>query len=272
MNIKKFKMFESESKIDIYIEDILEVLNNKYDDMSFEIINDTMYVDVVCKNIRVRTKYKVSSEDFVEIISKVDNIIRKSMLKSYCDRIILKSFDKKPLIDEQELCLQYILYGLEDNKKKSSMMLTNLENRVKSSISSYFQRGYGDNPTRVNLYNRSANDSMDSYVKLFDLVYQYIDDNSESATIKFVKTHDYNQNTKIYKIDIKSIRCIGLYGETIENIKGGPISLSKKIRPYLLEYLKDKIIKHLDNTINILYKDKYVVYVEGSSICIKLKG
>ena len=49
-----------------------------------------MYVDVVCKNIRVRTKYKVSSEDFVEIISKVDSIIRKSMLKSYCDRIILK--------------------------------------------------------------------------------------------------------------------------------------------------------------------------------------
>ena len=101
-----------------------------------------MYVDVVCKNIRVRTKYKVSSEDFVETISKVDNIIRKSMLKSYCDRIILKSFDKKPLIDEQDLCLQYILYGLEDNKKKSSMMLTNLENRVKSSISSYFQRGF----------------------------------------------------------------------------------------------------------------------------------
>ena len=81
MNIKKFKMFESESKIDIYIEDILEVLNNKYDDMSFEIINDTMYADVVCKNIRVRTKYKVSSEDFVETISKVDNIIRKSNIK-----------------------------------------------------------------------------------------------------------------------------------------------------------------------------------------------
>jgi hypothetical protein len=208
----------------------------------------------------------------MEKLTDIDKIVRNSMFKSYCDKIILRSIIKKPGLVVSNLVLDYYLYDLVDEKKKNNLIFSNLETKIKSSINSYFRRGYGDNPTRVTLFSRNANDGMDSYVKLFDLVYQYIDDKSESATIKFVKTHDYNQNTKIYKIDIKSIRCIGLYGETIENIKGGPISLSKKVRPYLLQYLRDKIIKHLDNTIDKLYKDKYNVYVEGSSICIKLKG
>ena len=273
MNIKKFKMFESESKIDIYVEDILEILNNKHDDYIFSFTNDTIMDGKLCKIIKVKTKEEISSYDvFMEKLNDIDKILRNSMFKSYCDKIILRSIIKKPGLVISDLVLDYYLYDLVDEKKKNNLMFSNLETSIKSSINSYFQRGYGDNPTRVNLYNRSANDSMDSYVKLFDLVYQYIDDKNETTTIKFVKTHDYNQNSKIYKIDIKSIRCIGLYGETIENIKGDPISLSKKVRPYLLDYLKDKIIKHLDNTINILYKDKYDVYVKDSSICIKLKG
>jgi hypothetical protein len=54
MNIKKFKMFESESKIDIYIEDIIEVLNvnmndiscvdNDDDNMEYEYDGDDYYV------------------------------------------------------------------------------------------------------------------------------------------------------------------------------------------------------------------------------------
>ncbi len=272
MNIKKFKMFESESKIDIYVEDILEILNNKHYDYIFSFTKDIIMDGKLCKMIKVKTKEEISYDVFMEKLTDIDKILRNSMFKSYCDKIILRSIIKKPGLVVSDLVLDYYLYDLVDEKKKNNLMFSNLETKIKSSINSYFQRGYGDNPTRVNLFSRNVNDSMDSYVKLFDLVYQYIDDRSESATIKFVKTHDYNQNTKIYKIDIKTIRFIDIYNEPIENIKGGSNSLSRKVRFYLLEYLIDKIIKHLDNTIDKIYRDKYDVYVEGSSICIKLKG
>ncbi len=263
-------MFESESKIDIYIEDILEIMNNKYDDYIFSFTNDIIIDGKLCKMIKVKTKEEIVYDVFMEKLTDIDKILRNSMFKSYCNKIILRSIIRKPDLLVSYLALDYYLYDLVDEKKKNSLMFSNLESTIKSSIRSYFQRDYGNNTTRVNLCSRVSNSG--SYVELFDIVSQYIDNRSESVTIKFVKVHEYNQNTKIYKIDIKTIRFIDTYGVSIENIKGCPSSLSRRIRPYLLKYLKDLIIKYLDNKIEKSYKDKYDVYVEGSSICIKLKG
>lgn len=271
MYIKNFKLFDSvDINNDIYIEDIISLLNDNQDKFIFSIENDHVYDNILCKNIIVSTKDKYNNNSYASILYNIDEMIRKSSLKKYCKTMYISSFLKIPRTSSSIISVRYTLYDYKNDNTYDELIYNKFKKDILGLIRTYFDHNY--NTRNVNIFmdkNRlDSGDYSDSYKLLVNKFYEILDykGTNTSLYLKYSKNYTYVDSDSEYVINITSLKYRDDYFVRSNR------NLTMNLRVYLIDYLIEQLKKYFIKNSMLGINDKILIYKKtDSSIGIKLK-